>query len=354
MKIGRSLTDLATEIDRQAKSKQDFIASTDQLNVVPLMTEGHPRLELAVAGHGQFPMRDLALTQIGERTGIPTKYLRRMADEAPELLGTNVNHWFRQQPGRRMVRTLDGQVRAFLSDKYQRIDHFDVANTVLPVLREVPGLTIRSCEITEQRLYIKATTSAISREIKSRRVGDVVEAGVMISNSEIGLGAVNISPFALFLVCLNGAVRDGGRRWNHIGRRAEEQDNPYLLLSDETRQADDRTQLLMIWDTLKSALTADLFDRWLSKVQGTTEQRLEGDVTMTVKVLANNLGLTNNEHDTVLRHLIEGGDLTQYGLFNAVTRTAEDSEDYDRATELETLGTRIVDLTPSEWRVMAA
>ncbi len=353
MKIGRSLTDLATEIDRPAKSKQDFIAGTDQLNVVPLMNEGHPRLELAVAGHGQFPMRDLPLTQIGERTGIPTKYLRRMADEAPELLGTNVNHWFRQQPGRRMVRTLDGQVRAFLSDKYQRIDHFDVANTVLPVLREVPGLTIRSCEITEQRLYIKATTNAISREIKSRRVGDVVEAGVMISNSEIGLGAVNISPFALFLVCLNGAVRDGGRRWNHIGRRAEEQDNPYLLLSDETRQADDRAQLLMIRDTLKSALTADLFDRWLHKVQGTTEQRLEGDVTMAVKVLANNLGLTNNEHDSVLRHLIEGGDLTQYGLFNAVTRTAEDSENYDRATELETLGTRVIDLTPGEWRMMA-
>jgi len=34
----------------------------------------------------------------------------------------------------------------------------------------------------------------------------------------------------------------------------------------------------------------------------------------------------------LLRHLIEGGDLSQYGLINAVTRTAEDAKFYDRAS----------------------
>jgi len=54
-------------------------------------------------------------------------------------------------------------------------------------------------------------------------------------------------------------------------------------------------------------------------------------------VLSNRLSLTQDEQSSVLRHLIEGGDLSQYGLINAVTRT--------RATEL--------DLKPTEWRDLA-
>ncbi|MDE2165835.1 MAG: DUF932 domain-containing protein [Alphaproteobacteria bacterium] len=351
MKLGRSLTDLATEIDRQAKAKQDYVASTTKLKAVPGLDP--KATDLVIEDIGWFPLRDLALTQIGERTGIPTKYLRRMQDEAPELLADNINHWFHETPERRMVRTLDGTVRAFLSDKYQRIDNFDVANVVLPVLHDIPGLRILSTEVTEHRLYIKAATSALTRELKSRRVGDLVEAGVMISNSEVGLGAVTVSPFALFLTCLNGAVREGGKRWNHIGRHAAVTENPYLLISDETKAADDRAQLLMVRDTLKSALNAEMFDRWLDKVQGTTGRRLEGDVGKAVEVLANSLSLTKDEQSSVLRHLIEGGDLSQYGLFNAVTRTAEDSASYDRATELETLGGRVIELNPSEWRELA-
>ena len=40
----------------------------------------------------------------------------------------------------------------------------------------------------------------------------------------------------------------------------------------------------------------------------------------------------------MLRHLIEGGDLSAYGLVNAVTHFAQDVDDYDRATEFEALG----------------
>jgi len=38
---------------------------------------------------------------------------------------------------------------------------------------------------------------------------------------------------------------------------------------------------------------------------------------------------------------------------NAVTRTAEDLESYDRATEFETFGGAIVDLPRKEWQRIA-
>lgn len=37
------------------------------------------------------------------------------------------------------------------------------------------------------------------------RKGDIVQAGVMISNSEVGLGAVSIQPLVYRLVCTNNS-----------------------------------------------------------------------------------------------------------------------------------------------------
>jgi hypothetical protein len=39
---------------------------------------------------------------------------------------------------------------------------------------------------------------------------------------------------------------------------------------------------------------------------------------------------------------------------NAVTRTAEDAADYDRATELEAAGGRVIELPAADWRALAA
>ena len=51
----------------------------------------------------------------------------------------------------------------------------------------------------------------------------------------------------------------------------------------------------------------------------------------------------------MLRHLIEGGDLTRYGLFNAITRAAADLDSYDRATEFERFGGQVVELPKRDW-----
>ena len=58
----------------------------------------------------------------------------------------------------------------------------------------------------------------------------------------------------------------------------------------------------------------------------------------TVEVLANRYALNDSERTGVLRHLIIGGDLSGYGLVNAVTHFSQDVEDYDRAPDFEALG----------------
>lgn len=50
------------------------------------------------------------------------------------------------------------------------------------------------------------------------------------------------------------------------------------------------------------------------------------------------------------RNLIEGGDLSLYGLSNAVTRASQDVVSYDRATTLEGIGWQVATMEPQQWK----
>lgn len=352
MKQGRTLNELAAELTRQNSAKADYVADTRDLAVIAGNAEDN-RPRLVVNNVGEFPVKELALAQMGERVGIHASYLQKMRDEAPQLLATNLNHWFGEKPERRMVRTLDGANRAFLSDRFKRIDNYDLVQVALPAIMEVPGLTVRSCEVTERRLYVKATFPHLEREIKSARKNDIVRGGLMFGNSEVGHGSIFVTPWAEYLWCTNGATREGGKRWAHLGKRVELDGDQVKYLSQEAIEAGDRFDLLAFRDHIKAALDEQVFGEWIEKVQGTTERHVQGNPVKAVEALVKTVGLTKGEGVDVLRHLIQGGDLSQYGLYNAVTRTAEDAKSYDRATEIEGLGQKVIDLTPREWREVA-
>ena len=73
-----------------------------------------------------------------------------------------------------------------------------------------------------------------------------MQAGVIISNSETGLGAVSIQPLIYRLVCSNGMVVNEARtRRTHIGRVNTTDENFYLY-SQETLAADDKAFVLKI------------------------------------------------------------------------------------------------------------
>jgi hypothetical protein len=46
-------------------------------------------------------------------------------------------------------------------------------------------------------------------------------------------------------------------------------------------------------------------------------------------------------------------DLSAYGLVNAVTHFSQDVEDYDRATEFEALGGKLIELALGDWKELA-
>lgn len=343
----KSLTELAQTIEAQTAGKADLVVPASVLHMTDnaaLNVAEAPSREVTHLGH----------RQIAEYTGIPAAYYDKLRGVDRPLLAHNVNGWLgRKGNERRMVRTLDGNVRALLSDRYQRIDNHEVADVALSVLSKVPGIRVVSSAITESRMYIKAVSEAVQATVPgSRRVGDIVEAGIMVRNSEVGLGSVSIQPFANFLVCLNGMVRDkSGMRAAHVGRRIDLDIEG--LLTDQTRRLEDEVVLRKVRDVIAHAFDKGAFTKFIDQLGATTQQRIEGDVSAAVEALGPTLGLLQGERSSVLRHLIEGSDLSRYGLMNAITRTAEDVESYDRATEIETIGYRMIELPQRDWSAIS-
>lgn len=355
MKTGLNLTELAKELDRQKETKRDFIAPTTELKMTTVENKVKGMstpigVELKVNGHGTFGIRETAHQQIAQRVGVPQKYYDRMKAEAPDLLAQNVNHWFQAQPEKRMVRTLDGYDRGFLSSRYRPLDNQDLAEVALSTLLKEKDLRVESCALTETRMYIKAVTARLTAEVK---VGDVVQSGIVITNSEIGLGSVKVEPMIYRLICSNGAIsNDLAMKKYHVGRDwdselAEE------LLQDETRKQDDRAFWMKVRDVIAGSFRQDVFDRLVNRMREATRTSDIKKPSKAIEVITAKFGLQEAEGEGVLAHLIKGGDLSQYGLMNAVTRLSQDVESYDRATELERLGGTVLELPKTDWAELA-
>ena len=351
MRHGKTLQELAAEIDRQSKSKRDFVAPATRLSMV----NGLDNLLFRLEGNTDttsFGIRPSMHDQLATRLEIPRAYYDRMRTKQPALLTENVNTWLSTSPNRYMVRTLDGQARALLSDRYRPLDNIDLAESVLPKLLEL-GVNIESCEITESRLYVKAVTPRITAEVSP---GDVVQAGLMVSNSEIGMGAIKIEPLVYRLVCANGAViNEMAARKTHVGRRHTflELENADQYFRDETRMADDHAFWMKVQDLVAATLNGTTFQNIVTRWQEAKAQKITADPVAVVERTAKRFGFGDMERASVLTHLIAGHELSAYGLMNAVTRTAQDVESYDRSTELERLGPQILELPRTEWRALA-
>jgi hypothetical protein len=272
-----------------------------------------------------------------------------MRVDQPALLDRNVNTWLQSEDAdKRLIRTLDGQVRAVLSDRYRRLDNFDLAENVLPILQRLPEARFESVELTDAKMYIKVVTPRVNYEIAP---GDIVQAGVVIANSEVGCGTLSVQPLIFRLICKNGLIAsDRALRKTHVGRVLESAEESVVVFKDDTLRADDKAFFLKVRDVVEAAVSDATFRLTAEKMQRTVGIRLTGDPIKSVEVLANRYALNDGERAGVLRHLIADGDLSGYGLVNAVTGYSQEVEDYDRATEFEAIGGKLIELPSRDWK----
>lgn len=284
---------------------------------------------------------DVCSEGISERLSIPIKYYKRMRDEKPALLARNVNDWLSDTPDRphllRCYRTEDGIFgRALLSDRFERIDDFDVLVGILDAVKEVaPDAEIVGCDLTERKMRVRivapSVNANIARHVQSyapRGLGThgsnlpLLFAGLVVENSETGCGAYSIVPRAVVQVCKNGLTRsmDALRRI-HLGAKLDVVGA--IDWSDETRKA----QLDLVSSQSRDAVKLFLSDEMLSRFVETMDEAAGIEISApvkTVSALAKTYAFTEEQSESILSHFLGSGDGSALGLAQAMTHAAKD------------------------------
>lgn len=95
MKTGLTIKEMAQELLRQSKAKQDYLVNTGSLSLS--VASDVPQLRVTEEGTDKIAPLDIRQTahrQLGTYLGIPQKYYELMRTDAPELLAYNANYWF--------------------------------------------------------------------------------------------------------------------------------------------------------------------------------------------------------------------------------------------------------------------
>ena len=348
MKQAKTLDELLAEIVRMDEQKQDYVVSESSTR---MLSSGEIQIRLGNNSRELKPTETFE-NQLAEALGIPKRYYSKMKEESPDLLVNNVNHWLERGVRSHVVRELDGYGRAFLSANYRSIDNYEVAETVIPMILNTEGVHVASCEVTSERLFIKAVNERVSGEVKK---GDIVQAGFFVGNNEVGFGALTIQPMIYRLACENGMIT--GERFykgfsrRHVGGRLEE---AWDVFSDDTKRLSNTAILSQVADIVSTLGDPARFSKLVEIMQNASDWQITSDVVELVGKVQKDYMLSKEENSGVLQHLLREGELSLYGLANAITRTAQDVSSYTRSTELEVLGFELLSMSSLKWGALNA
>ena len=358
MNVGKPFEDFVTTIERNAAHREDVVA---RLNTCRMASDASGSV-WTINGVGEYESTPVFHRSVAETLKIPTSYYADMQATYPALLDANINSWLKAEQDRetRLMRLFDasltgtgrGVARAIRSTSFLPLDNDELLTQLRPVLDE-SGVTVQSCDIGERRTYIKITTPRLKGDV---RVGDTVEAGIVVSNSEVGYGNISVAPFVLRLVCTNGLTTLNGSdeaiRRIHRGSTIH-CFQPFIHLSDNNER---KAAKAAIWAAVSEAVGVALqqtsFRELLERLQAAHKAKLSAK-TNSEKLfdrIGKDFGLTDAERTAAIHHFETDNERSLWGMANAITRIANDAGDYERSSALEQIGGRIIQLPEKEWR----
>lgn len=326
-----SMPELIQTVNCNERQKRDHLIESNQLTV----TTRDNTTYLNVPGKfgESYALNDTARSQLATRLEIPYRYAEKLRMEEPRLLDQNINTLFRRSNEKRLIRTLGPNCRAVLSPNYRILDHYAFLGTVLPMLAQLPDAKLNEAFLTDTHLHISLVFQSAQGYVKP---GDPVRYGVMLANSEVGMGSLAAWAFIHRLVCSNGLVvteADGPSvRRVHLGKR----------IDDITKLPSDREVWLEYGDVVRNTADNRRLPGILHRLQLAAQSPVMDAPEDAVEKLAKRFQLTKDEGERVLRQYVAGNDLSTWGLVNAITEAAKEADSIQRRVEMQTIGGRML------------
>ena len=263
----------------EGKISQDFIAPIGvNLKVQgskPVITFAHQDNAVQMMmPDGTFRLHSNAVSQLAERMGVPTRYLRDLAngDEwQQELAATILNQHSDWTPRSRvLVRTVGQQVRGVLSDSYRRLNSVQILTAFVEEAAG-QGAVISDAYMNDTKVWAE-TILPQPITIPTAKNGDVVIfAGARFSTSDYGDGAVDMRTFLLNGACLNGMVRESVMKQVHLGSKLPDS----LALSEHTYELDTKTTVSAVRDLTRGLYSRDNILQKSYEIQGASEMEVD-------------------------------------------------------------------------------
>lgn len=199
---------------------------------------------------------DYSLGQIASILGVPERFLKGVINEDPQVAASIMNDLrYRLGDSRRLIREVDGTVRAVLSDRYKPMDQGRVIEMFLKAIQETGALPLDGF-CTDRRYVLRAVIPQVLEPMPN----EVVALGVHISSSDYGAGALNLSVFQIRMWCTNLAVGESVFREIHLGGRMNDDDG-LIQWSGRTVSLQSMTALSEMKDAMRAILAPDNRER---------------------------------------------------------------------------------------------
>ena len=356
-----SVENLVNEVNSFKDLKRDYIADVRNTE---MEYQGVGNFKLNIEGNVEYDVNNNAMSQMAAWAHIPMSYVNYMQENGQgNLVADNFNSWFKspvQDNTRRMYRGMKdtfaekaGVWRSFHSNRFKRVDHEHILDAVMPEIEnladEYGDISIASLGLTDNKMYLKV----LFPKTEAEAVGDIVQFGLTIGNSEIGKSQAFVSPLVYVLRCLNGMVLpDTGLKVRHVGSKIEE--DGYVDYSNDTVESDQKTIMLKLRDTIRAVCNKENRNKILNKInESSSESTFVDNPMKAIEKTAKLYNFTQKETEDATLSFIKRGDYSKWGMVNAVTEVANTHNSYDRASNLESLGGRILTMGKSQWEEIA-
>lgn len=368
-----SLQDMLEVLTEQQARKIDIVAPASRLKFenAQLMLKGVEHvigLDGVSDPNGQYRPTEVFDEGLASKLSIPLAYVRRLRNERPDLYDANANgllrgkaklkdgqqEWLFPADDRKfLLRTFRGDdgepgvARAFLSNQYGIMDHLDILTAAFDGIRQAGvEIDVREADLTDRRMYVKIKAPGINalaptllENYRSPFSGNsgadnpTVFAGLVISNSEVGGGAFNITPQLIVEVCDNGmTITKDVMRSVHLGSRLGE---GVIKWTQDTVDKELTVVTAKARDAVKTFLDVDYMKQVIRDMEEKSGKPIPNDKIEDVKVVAKKLSFDQGQQDNVFAHFIKAGDLTAGGVMHAVTSAAKLEKDADKAADME-------------------
>lgn len=323
---------LIEKLEVRNKQKRDFIVPANKMswNAGDVLVKAGENEEMF------FKPTELMEMQIADKLGIPAPYFRKMKAQHSDLLQQNVNGWLLKNPQEKyLVRTYEGSNtgnvgRAFLSDRYNIIDDYEVLFAALEAIKATGvKVKINQADVTENRLYLSVTCPDVEIQAESflkeylkenDAAGNGIISGFILTNSEVGKGAFEVRPRAVICKCNNGLiVKDDRFRRVHLGNKLEAGE---IIWSEGTRKKNRELIISQVSDAVRTYLSPEYLGTMVEKIARLNEIKLEHPIDA-VQNVCKQLGVPEDDKKEILNYFLKDGDHNASGVLAAVTRQTQ-------------------------------